>query len=177
TEAFFFHMIGLAFIAANRILAPAFYARSDTRSPVRAGMAAFAANIALAVVLAESMGGGGIALALSLGSALNTAILVFYLARARIPGGIEALSSAARYAVRISGYSAVSGAAAYGLRKALEAPLSGAYGRLAAAGIPVAAGAVAFAAVGITLLALTRDRTASDLVRALRRRPRRGRAR
>ncbi len=47
TRAFFFHMTGLFFIAANRILAPAFYAQEDTRSPVWAGVASFTVNIAL----------------------------------------------------------------------------------------------------------------------------------
>ena len=95
TRAFFFHMTGLFFIAANRILAPAFYAQEDTKSPVWAGIAAFAVNIALALTLSGPMKGGGIALALSLGSALNTVILVALLLRRGIPGVSEAVSSVA----------------------------------------------------------------------------------
>lgn len=169
-RAFFFHMTGLFFIAANRILAPAFYAREDTKSPVQAGMASFAVNIALAVLLAGPMGGGGIALALSLGSALNTVILVWLLIRRRIPGISGAAARVARYALRILVFSAPAGVAAFLVRKALETPLSGAEGRLLAAGAPLAACALAFAAVGIGLLAVTKDASAAGLVRALRRR-------
>jgi len=169
-RAFFFHMTGLFFIAANRILAPAFYAQEDTRSPVWAGLAAFTVNIALAVLLAGPMGGGGIALALSLGSALNSAILVWLLIRRRIPGVAPALASVARYALRILAFSAPAGAAAFLLRRVLEAPLAGAGGRLLAAGAPLLACSLAFAGVGVGLLAVTRDAAAAGLVRALGRR-------
>ncbi|OHD77797.1 MAG: murein biosynthesis integral membrane protein MurJ, partial [Spirochaetes bacterium RIFOXYC1_FULL_54_7] len=73
-DAFFFHTLGLVFIAANRIIAPVFYARKDTRSPTWAGMAAFGVNILVAMALSPSMRGSGIALALSIASAVNTGI-------------------------------------------------------------------------------------------------------
>ena len=167
-RAFFYHMMGLFFIAANRILAPAFYAQEDTKSPVWAGMAAFSVNIALAVLLAGPMGGGGIALALSLGSAVNTVILVILLLRRPIPGISSAVSSVARYSLRILAYSVAAGIPAYLFRRALTVPLAGAEGRLAAAGVPLAACSLAFAAVGVSLLALTRDSAAMGLLRALR---------
>ncbi|NLJ46443.1 MAG: murein biosynthesis integral membrane protein MurJ [Treponema sp.] len=172
-RAFFFHMTGLFFIASNRILAPAFYAQEDTKSPVWAGMAAFAVNILLAVLLAGPMGGGGIALALSLGSALNTLILVRLLIRRGVPGVSRAAASVARYALRILAFSVPAGAAAYLCRRVLTAPLSGTRGRFLAAGVPLAACTLAFAAVGVGLLALTRDEPAAGLLRALGRRNRR----
>ena len=172
-RAFFFHMTGLVFIASNRVLAPAFYAREDTKSPVWAGMAAFAMNIVLAVLLAGPMGGGGIALALSLGSALNTLILVGLLIRRRIPGVSRAAVSVALYALRILVYSVPAGAAAYLCRRALAAPMAGAEGRLLAAGLPLLACTLAFGAVGVGLLVVTKDAPAASLVRALGRRGRR----
>jgi len=79
--AFTFHMPGLLFIALNRIIAPAFYAQSDTKSPTIAGIISFAVNIALAVVLAGPFRGAGIAFALSFASAVNTILLLIFLKR------------------------------------------------------------------------------------------------
>ncbi|MDR3357086.1 MAG: murein biosynthesis integral membrane protein MurJ [Spirochaetaceae bacterium] len=73
--AFRFHIAGLYFIALNRIIAPAFYARNDAASPTKAGVFSFAVNIALAVLLVGPMKGGGVALALSVSGAANTAAL------------------------------------------------------------------------------------------------------
>ncbi|MDR2745989.1 MAG: murein biosynthesis integral membrane protein MurJ, partial [Treponema sp.] len=75
-QALRFHMPGLFFIALNRILAPAFYAQSDSRSPTLAGIISFGVNILLASILVRPMRGAGIALALSLASAVNTALLL-----------------------------------------------------------------------------------------------------
>jgi putative peptidoglycan lipid II flippase len=79
--AFTFHMPGLFFIALNRILAPAFYAQSDTKSPTWAGIISFATNIVFAVILVRLMRGAGIALALSLASVINTILLLVFLRR------------------------------------------------------------------------------------------------
>jgi hypothetical protein len=76
----------------------------------------------------------------------------------------------ARYALRILAFSVPAGAAAYLCRRVLEGPLAGARGRFLAAGLPLAVCSLAFAAVGVGLLALTRDEAATGLVRALRRR-------
>jgi len=77
--AFIFHMPGLFFIALNRILAPAFYAQSDTKSPTIAGIMSFAVNICLAAILVKPFRGAGIALALSLASVVNTVVLLVFL--------------------------------------------------------------------------------------------------
>ncbi|MDR2344175.1 MAG: murein biosynthesis integral membrane protein MurJ [Spirochaetaceae bacterium] len=74
-NAFNFHIAGLYFIALNRIIAPAFYARNDAASPTKAGVFSFAVNIALAALLVNPMKGGGVALALSVSGAANTAAL------------------------------------------------------------------------------------------------------
>jgi putative peptidoglycan lipid II flippase len=51
-------MPGLFFIALNRILAPAFYALSDSKSPTLAGVISFAVNIVLASLLVRPLKGG-----------------------------------------------------------------------------------------------------------------------
>ncbi|MDR2542575.1 MAG: murein biosynthesis integral membrane protein MurJ [Treponema sp.] len=79
--AFIFHMPGLFFIALNRILAPAFYAQSDTKSPTIAGLISFAVNIVLAAFLVGPFRGAGIAFALSFTSIINTILLLVFLGR------------------------------------------------------------------------------------------------
>jgi putative peptidoglycan lipid II flippase len=74
------YAIGIPAFAANRILAPAFYARRRPGVPVRAGLVAVAANIILNVLaLAGGFGFLGIALAASAAGYLQTAILGFLL--------------------------------------------------------------------------------------------------
>ena len=82
-QAFRFHIAGLFFIALNRVIAPAFYAQSNTKAPTLAGIGGFAVNIALAALLIRPMKGGGIALALSLASFANTAFLFALLSRSK----------------------------------------------------------------------------------------------
>ena len=64
SSVFFWHMSGLAFIAMNRVIAPAFYARGDTKTPTWAGLVSVGVNIALAFVLVGPLKAPGIALAL-----------------------------------------------------------------------------------------------------------------
>jgi putative peptidoglycan lipid II flippase len=77
--AFTFHAPALLFIAMNRILAPAFYAQSDTKSPTIAGVISFVVNMALASVMVGRFRGAGIAFALTVASAVNTVLLFFFL--------------------------------------------------------------------------------------------------
>lgn len=74
------YAIGVPAFSANRILAPAFYARRRPGVPVRAGLVAVAANIVLNLLaLAGGSGFFGIALAASISGYLQTAILGFLL--------------------------------------------------------------------------------------------------
>jgi putative peptidoglycan lipid II flippase len=76
---FRWHIAGLFFIAANRIISPAFYALGNTRLPTLAGILSFGVNILLACLLVRPFSGPGIAAALSLASAANTVLLVLFL--------------------------------------------------------------------------------------------------
>jgi len=169
TQAFFYHMMGMCFVAANRILAPAFYAQEDTKSPAWAGIAAFAVNIALAITLSGPMGGGGIALSHSIGCALNTLILIVLLARRRIPGTKAAFLSVFKYSGKIVLYSMAAGTATFFLRRALHGLLSASTGRMTAAGLPLLICALVFASIGVGFLVVTKDGPAIGLVHALRR--------
>jgi putative peptidoglycan lipid II flippase len=167
-DAFFFHTLGLLFIAANRIIAPLFYARKNTRSPTIAGMMAFLVNMLAAVLLSPVMRGSGIALALSLASMVNTAILVWMLLRMRLRGVGQALAGSALYAIKLALFSIVAAVPILLLRPLLGRWLGDNPSRFIAAGLPLLCSAAIFGILGIALLALTRDAVAVFLFRAVR---------
>ncbi|HKQ46332.1 MAG TPA: murein biosynthesis integral membrane protein MurJ [Rhizomicrobium sp.] len=71
--------IGLPAMALVRILAPTFYARHDTATPVRATVAAMICNIALKFVFVWGLGLGvaGIALGTAFGAWINVGVLTW----------------------------------------------------------------------------------------------------
>lgn len=67
--------IGVLFLTLVKILAPAFYARQDTKTPVKAGLVAMAVNMVAAIVLGRYFAHVGLALASTLASVVNVMIL------------------------------------------------------------------------------------------------------
>ena len=175
TSVFFWHMAGLVFIGANRVLAPAFYARGDTKTPTWAGLVSVAVNVGLAFVLVGPLKAPGIALALAGASAVNTLVLVVALLRAKVSGADAALSSSGRYALRLVLFSVLAAVPVYFLRPLLAGLLAG-WNLNLAAGLSLVVTALAFGAIGIGLLALTRDELGASIVAAFRRRGRRAKA-
>ena len=83
--------VGLPAMALVRIVAPTFYARHDTATPVRATIIAMACNIALKIRLRLGAGHGawpGIALGTALGAWINVAVLT-WIGRSRALLAIE----------------------------------------------------------------------------------------
>lgn len=72
---------GVWAVAAVRMIAPVFFALSDTRSPVAAALAALVANAILGVALMQPLGHAGIALGTSLASIVNLVLLLKALER------------------------------------------------------------------------------------------------
>jgi putative peptidoglycan lipid II flippase len=169
TSIFFWHMSGLVFIALNRVLAPAFYARGDTKTPTWAGLASVAVNIGAAFLLVGPMKAPGIALALSVASAVNSAILIAAILRAGIPGVCKALVSSGGYALRMLVFSAMAVLPLFFLRPFLASRFGG-MGYTLASGLSVLLSALAFAIVGVGLLAISRDEMSSTIISAFRRR-------
>jgi putative peptidoglycan lipid II flippase len=167
-SAFTFHIPGLFFIALNRILAPAFYAQSDSKSPALAGIISFAVNMALALLLVKPLRGAGIALALSAASAVNTGLLLAFLKRNPNIAVGRALRSALLYTFKMVILSGIAVAPVALLNPRLSALFTG-QGRLIAYGAPLALNALIFALLGIVLLIVTRDRQFSVLLHAIRR--------
>ena len=172
TSIFFWHMSGLAFIAMNRVMAPAFYARGDTKTPTWAGLISVVINIGLAFVLVGPLKAPGIALALSCASAANTLVLVVPLLRSGVPGTKKALSGSGRYVLKLVAFSLLAALPVYFLRPWLGGFFSG-WNPSLAAGASLAATALVFGGIGIAFLAISRDEMASAILKAFRRRTKR----
>ncbi len=76
------YSVGLIGILAVKVLAPGFYARQDIRTPVNIGIITLLATQAMNLLFIGWLQHAGLALAIGLGSCLNSAIL-FYLLRKR----------------------------------------------------------------------------------------------
>ena len=149
--------LGLPAYVAVKALAPAFYAREDTGTPFRYAVAAMAANTALSLALFPFLGFVGIALATSIASWMNVALLW---AKLSASGFFAADARLRRRAPRILLASIGMGAALMAAAAGLAEASSGAHwARIAALAILVAGGggvyfALAFACGGIEPSAL-----------------------
>lgn len=76
------YSVGLIGILAVKVLAPAFYARQDIRTPVKVGIITLLATQAMNLLFVFWLQHAGLALAIGLGSCLNSAIL-YHLLRKR----------------------------------------------------------------------------------------------
>jgi putative peptidoglycan lipid II flippase len=155
--AFTFHMPGVFFIALNRILAPAFYAQSDSKSPTLAGICSFVVNMLLAAILVGQFRGAGIALALSIASAVNTVLLLVFLGKNPLISIRRAFGSTLLYMLKLSILSVAAVIPLRLLTPRLMELFTG-NGRLIAYGVPLAINGIIFAFLGIALLYVTGDK-------------------
>ena len=81
TAALFAFSTGLWAFAGYRILATAFYSLQDTKTPAIAAVVGMCANVALALILMQSLEYVGLALATACASMLNVSILMIILNR------------------------------------------------------------------------------------------------
>jgi putative peptidoglycan lipid II flippase len=166
--AFTFHMPGLFFIALNRILTPAFYAQSDSKSPALAGIISFVVNMTLAAILVRLMRGAGIALALSLASTVNTAFLLVFLRKnPNITVG-GALKEALFYVLKLILFSAIAVFPVLKLNLYLASLFPG-ENRIISLGVPLIINAFVFGAIGVALLIISRDKQFMALIKRLKR--------
>ena len=75
------YALGLPFFVLVKVLSPGFFARGDTATPVRIGIATLAINLALNLALMRPLAHVGPPLASSLASMINTAALLVLLLR------------------------------------------------------------------------------------------------
>lgn len=154
--AFRFHIAGLFFIAMNRVVAPAFYAQGNTKSPTVAGISGLVINMIFAVILIKPMSGGGIALALTLGSLANSVLLFAFLKKNPCIEIKSVVSGTVFYSIKMCIFSVIAAISAFFARKALLNLLAG-HGRLIEYGGTVVLTAIIFALCGILLLIITKD--------------------
>ena len=166
-SAFKFHMPGMFFIALNRILAPAFYAQSDTKSPTLAGIISFSANICLAAVFVKPLRGAGIALALSLASAINTILLLVFLKKNPKIAINSVFGSIITYIVKILIISGLAIVPVYFLSPLLMAFFAN-NGRYISYGIPLIINSFVYILLGVAILAIIRDRHILSLLDMLK---------
>lgn len=86
-DALVYYSLGLTSVAMVRVIAPAFYALKDTRTPVITALAAFLINLIFSLILMRSMLHSGLALASSLSALANMALLLYLFRRKAGPFG------------------------------------------------------------------------------------------
>lgn len=164
TAVFRYHIVGLFFIAANRILSPAFYAQENTKLPTLAGIINFAINIAVAFLFVSTgyfsktpaLKGQGIALALSIASAVNTVVLFLFLKKTKASDTAKIVKPVILYSLKIILFSIIALIPVVLLKGKIINLFSG-HNRLISHGGPVFVTAIIFAVIGIGLLVVTKD--------------------
>jgi putative peptidoglycan lipid II flippase len=165
-----FYAIGLAGYAAVRILAPAFYALNDARTPMMISLLSMATNFVMNWMLVGVLQERGLALSTSTVALMNFALL-YAIMRRRV-GSIEGRRTGITVA-KILGASAVMGAVCWAISNAI--------GRFAGPGLPaqaanvfvsVTAGAGIFYLVASALRVQELNAATDVLIRRFARRPR-----
>lgn len=153
---FRFHILGLLFIAMNRIISPAFYAQGNTKLPTLSGIISFVANIILVLILTKPMGGKGIAFALSLASLINTIFLFIFMKKMEGIQIKKLVLNTIIYCLKITLFSIIAAVPCYFLRPILLKEFEN-YGRFISYGVPVIILAIIFIVIGILELIITKD--------------------
>ena len=111
--------VGLMGIVSIRILAPGYFARNDTRTPVRVGVAVLVLTqlFNAVFVFGMNLGIAGLALSTGLGGLVNAGVLLFLLWRR---GSYRPEPGWALYIVRLVGASAVMGAGLWWVGQRLD---------------------------------------------------------
>ena len=161
-KAFIWHIVGLYFIALNRIIAPAFYAQGNTKLPTMAGIIGFAMNILLASVLVSNFSGSGIAFALSGASFINTIALFIFMNKIKTFKIKTLLKSSCFYSLKMIIFSIIASVPVYFLRTPLINYFAK-YNRFIAYGIPLIISVFIFAFIGILLLLISKD----DIIKSI----------
>jgi putative peptidoglycan lipid II flippase len=134
--------VGLLGLIAIKVLAPAFYARGDIRTPVRIAIGVLVATQALNVVFVPWLGHAGLALSIGLGALINAALLLAGLLRR---GTYRPADGWAAFAMKVALANVALGAALYAAATRIDwIALQSAPGQRA--------GAVAAVLAGVALL-------------------------
>jgi putative peptidoglycan lipid II flippase len=143
------YAVGLPAFVLIKVLAPAFFARHDTATPVKIAAAAMAVNLCLTIVLMQFLAHVGIALATTAAGWLNALLLLALLIRRRHFGFDE---RARRNLPRVGAAALGMGAVLAALRIALAPMLAGpAIMQVGALAALICAGLAVFAILALSL--------------------------
>ncbi|MCQ2577128.1 MAG: murein biosynthesis integral membrane protein MurJ [Treponema sp.] len=165
---FRYHIAGLLFIALNRIISPAFYAQGNTKLPTLAGIISVFFNILFVFILVWPMKGNGIALALTLASAVNTLFLLIFMGKKEEFDLKGLIKSTIPYTLKLIVLSVIAVIPPVFMMKPLLEKFAG-HHRFVSYGIPVALCGIVFAAIGVALLVITGDNSMKKIVKKLKR--------
>ena len=164
---FRFHIMGLLFIALNRIISPAFYAQGNTKLPTLAGIISFGANIVLALVFVRPFGGNGIALALTLASFVNTLFLFIFMKKLDSFKIRKVVFQTLGYILKMAVYSIIAAIPCYFVHSLLV-KFFAENSRIVSYGIPVILTAFLFAIIGIAELIITKDEIIHTIIQKVK---------
>ncbi|MFO8047964.1 MAG: murein biosynthesis integral membrane protein MurJ [Desulfosudaceae bacterium] len=159
--ALLLYAAGLWAVSAVRILVSAFYALSDTRTPVRIAVIATLANIVFSLALMGPLGHGGLALATSLAAVLNFGLLLRAL---QVKLGWLGLGALVPAVVRYAFSSAVMGLAVWQVSLRVIPPEAGLAGQLLGMVFCVGVGVACYLILSYSL----HSRELKDLIKALK---------
>ena len=165
---FRWHIVGLLFIALNRVISPAFYAQGNTKTPTLAGIISFVANIIFALALVLPMKGDGIALALTLASLINTIFLFVFMKKMNSIQVKTVVLKTLVYTLKITIYSVIAAVPIFFLRPILLNTFANS-SRIISQGMPLLIDLLIFGAIGILELIITKDDTIMVIIRKLKR--------
>lgn len=143
---------GLPAFVLIKVLAPGYFARQDTRTPVRIAIVCLAVNVGLNLALMGPLAHVGIALATTLAGWLNVGLLAAGLARR---GFLRPDARLRRRLPRMIAAAAAMAALLWGVAFALEAPLEMQGLRIAVLAALVAAGLAGYGAIAVLSGALS----------------------
>lgn len=155
-SVFQFHILGLFFLALNRVIAPAFYAQGNSKLPTLAGIIAFGANVVFSLLLVGPMSGRGLALALTLSSMVNTAFLFIFLHTNQQLNIKKIIIETIRSACKLILFSCIATLPCYFFGNKLYAIFAG-HNKIISEGIPLFLNFCIFAVIGIALLVISGD--------------------
>ena len=151
--------LGLMGIVAIKVLAPGFYARQDTRTPVKIALVVLVVTQLLNVALVPQLGAAGLAASIGLGALLNAGWLWWGL---RCSGAYQAGAGWLGFAIKVALAAGAMGALLYAAAQHLEwLRLAKGERVLWMAGVLAAAAAaygLSLALLGVKLRALMRQR-------------------
>ncbi len=151
---------GLPAYVAVKVYQPAFFAREDMRTPLRAALWSVGANIALSLLLFFALRGQGLGyLGLAIATSLAACVNVGYLWRALARQGLLRVAPAQRGRLWRQGLAALAMGAGllFALPLAATALAGGEGPRAAALGLLVIGGLLVYLAVALLIGALPRD--------------------